>query len=73
MELNRSLFNEVLEMIDNMPLEEQYMIIEIIENRYKEKMRDAILRNAQESLQEYKKGIAKRGTVDDLIKDLESD
>jgi hypothetical protein len=73
MELHKSTFNEVLQVIDNMPLEQQSLIIEILENRYREKRREEILRNSKQTLQEYKKGLTKRGSAADLIKDLEDD
>lgn len=37
-----------------------------------EKMRGKILKNAQETIREHEKGLTKRGTVEDLIKDLEN-
>jgi hypothetical protein len=72
MALHKSTFNEVLQVIDNMPLEKQSLIIEILENRYREKRREEILRNSKQTLQEYKKGLTKIGTVADLIRDLEN-
>ena len=38
-----------------------------------ERKREQILRDSRETMRAYKKGLAKRGTVDDLLKDLESD
>ncbi len=73
MELAMNAFNEVLESVESMSLEEQALIIEILENRYAEKRREEILRNAQKSLEEYRKGLTSRGTVADLMRDLESD
>jgi len=35
--------------------------------------REEILRNAQESLEEYRKGLTSKGTVADLMRDLEND
>jgi hypothetical protein len=51
MALHKSTFNEVLQVIDNMPLEKQSLIIEILENRYREKRREEILRNSKPTLQ----------------------
>jgi hypothetical protein len=73
MGIHKLTFNEVLESIEDMPLEEQSMIIEILENRYREKRREEILKNARKTLKEYKKGLTSQGTAADLIKDLESD
>jgi hypothetical protein len=66
-------FEEVLEKVDTMPLEEQELIIEILKNRYREKRREEILENAKKSLEEHKKGLTSKGTVADLLKDLEDD
>ncbi|HGJ67079.1 TPA: hypothetical protein ENS27_17095 [bacterium] len=73
MEARKSIINEVLQAIDNMSLEQQSLIIDILENRYREKRREEIAKNAKQTLQEYKKGLTKKGTVTDLIKDLEDD
>ena len=66
-------FEEVLEKVDTMPLEEQELIIEILKNRYREKRREEILENAKKSLEEHKKGLTSKGTVADLLKELEDD
>jgi len=71
MESHKSVLNEVLQVIDNMPLQQQSLIIKILENRYREKRRDEILKNYKQTLQEYKRGLTKRGSVADLIKDSE--
>lgn len=73
MESHKTSFNDVLEVVNRMSLDEQSLIIEILENRYREGRREDILRNARKTLQEYEKGLAKKGTVADLIKDLEDD
>jgi uncharacterized protein YeeX (DUF496 family) len=73
MESHKTSFNDVLEVVNRMSLDEQSLIIEILENRYRERRREDILRNARKTLQEYKKGLTKKGTVADLIKDLEDD
>jgi hypothetical protein len=66
-------FEEVLEKVDTMPLEEQELIIEILKNRYREKRREEILENAKKTLEEHKKGLTSKGTVADLLKELEDD
>lgn len=73
MEARKNLFNEVLQVVDNMSLEQQAIIIDILENRYREKRREEIAQNAKQTLREYKKGLTKKGTVRDLLKDLEDD
>ena len=68
--LNKYSINEVLDILDKMPLEEQVFIIDILHNRIKEKRRDEILKNAQETLEERKKGLTRKGNVADLLRDL---
>ena len=68
-----TVFEQVLEKIDTMPLEEQELIIEILRNRYKEKRREEILKNAERTLEEHKKGLTSKGSVTDLLKELEDD
>jgi len=72
-EARKSIINEVLQVIDKMSLEQQALVIEILENRYREKRREEIAKNAKQTLREYKMGLTKKGTVADLIKDLEDD
>jgi len=68
-----TVFEQILEKINTMPLEEQELIIEILRNRYKEKRREEILKNAERTLEEHKKGLTSKGTVADLLKELEDD
>ena len=64
------MFDQILEKIDTMPLEEQELIIEILKNRYREKRREEILKNAEITLEEHKKGLTSKGAVADLLKEL---
>lgn len=64
------MFDQILEKINTMPLEEQELVIEILQNRYREKRREEILQNAEETLEEYRKGLTSKGTVADLLKEL---
>jgi hypothetical protein len=65
-----TMFEQILEKVDIMPLEEQELIIEVLENRYREKRRDEILRNAEETLEEHRKGLTSEGTIADLLKEI---
>ena len=68
-----TMFEQILEKIDTMPLEEQEFIIEILKNRYREKRREEILKNAERTNEEHRKGLTSKGTVADLLKELEDD
>ena len=67
------MLDQILEKVDAMTLEEQELVIELLRNRYREKRREEILENAKETLKEHEKGLASKGTVADLIKELEDD
>jgi hypothetical protein len=56
-----------------MPLEEQSYIIEILKNRNREKRRGEIFKNARQTLLEHRKGLTKRGGIEELLKDMEND
>jgi len=69
---SRSVVNEILDKVAEMPLEDQDMLVELIKNRYKEKRREEILANACQTLEEYNKGLTSKGTVSDLLRELEA-
>jgi len=58
MKTHKNSFNEVLQVVD------------ILKNHNRERRREKISKNAKKTLQEYRKGLAKRGTVDNLITDF---
>lgn len=64
---------EILEKVNIMPLEDQCIITEILKNRYREKRRGEILKYLEETMEEYRKGLTSKGSVADLLKELESD
>ncbi len=65
-----SQFNQILEMIDHLSLDEQKDIIDIVRNRQIEKRREEIAQNIAQSHQEYQQGKVFRGTIDDIIAEL---
>jgi DNA-binding NtrC family response regulator len=73
MEVTQSHLDQILDEIASLSLDEQEMLINIVKKRHIERKREQILRDSRETMRAYKKGLAKRGTVDDLMKDLESD
>jgi len=66
-------FNDLLEGISRLPLEDQEMLVEIIQRRQVELKRLEIAREARNAMREYRQGLTKKGTVEDLFRDLESD
>lgn len=73
MEATQSHLDQILDEIASLSLEDQEMLLNIIKQRFIEKKRGLILRDSRETMRAYSKGLAKTGTVADLLKDLESD
>jgi hypothetical protein len=73
MEATQSHLDQILDEIASLSLDEQEMLIDILRKRHIEQKRGMITREVREAQREHKKGLTKRGTVEDLIKDLESD
>ncbi|TET42602.1 MAG: hypothetical protein E3J66_03325 [Dehalococcoidia bacterium] len=67
-----NVLDEILDKVDEMPLEDQDMLVELMRNRYKEERREEILANARQTLKEYNKGLTSKGTVADLLRELQA-
>jgi hypothetical protein len=63
-------FQEALEIIESLPDYQQEDLIEIIRQRLIEHKRELLATNISEAKEEYAKGEVKKGTVDDLIREL---
>ena len=63
--------DEILDKVNEIPLEDQGLLLELIRNRYREKRREEILANAHQSEEEYKKGLTSSGSVSDLLREME--
>lgn len=66
-------FNQILEMIDHLSVDEQDDLINIVQHRQIEKRREEIANNINQARQEYQEGKVFRGTVDEIIAELNSD
>lgn len=64
---------EIIGAIKVLPVEEQGELFEFLRKQRIEARRAEIAANAQEVMQAFKDGTAKRGSVDDLIADLLGD
>jgi hypothetical protein len=62
-----------LDEFSRLSIEDQEMLLGLLKKRNIEQKRLRIVREVREAQKELKKGLTKRGTVEDLIKDLESD
>lgn len=59
-------FQQVLDVIEQLPAEDQETLIEIVRRRLIERRRAEIADNARDTLQAFREGRAGYGTVDDL-------
>ena len=66
-------FQEIIEAIEQLSIDEQHDLFELLEKRRIEKRRLEIAANAEATLEALKKGTAKKGAIDDLIADLLGD
>lgn len=64
-------FQKALELIESLPEEERWSLIDIVRRRLVEERREEIARNVVEARGEYARGEVRRGTVDDLLRDLQ--
>ena len=53
--------------------DDQEILVEIINKRIIEQRRDELVADMEESLDAYRKGEVRIGTVDDLLRDLDED
>jgi len=63
-------FQDALDIIESFPEPQQKKLINIIRHRLIEHGRDLLSNDIKEAKEEYAKGEVKKGTVDDLMKDL---
>jgi len=73
MEATQSHLDQILDEIALLSLEDQEILLNIVKQRHIERRREQILKDSRETMRTYRKGLAKKGTVDDLMKDMESD
>ncbi len=68
--MKRVNFQEVLEIIESFPEEQRESLIEIVKCRLVEERRNQLAQGIKEAKEEFKRGEVKRGTVDDLMREL---
>ncbi len=64
-------FAEALEIIESFPEEQRETIIEIVRRRLIEERREHLAQVIKEAREEYNRGEVKKGTVDDLMSELD--
>ena len=63
-------FQDLVEAVESMPLDDQSMLIELINKRILEKRRADLIAEVKEARDAFKRGEVKQGTIEDLLKDL---
>jgi len=63
-------FDEALDIIESLPEDQKESIIEIVKLRLIENRRNVLVQNIKEAREEYSNGEVRRGSVDDLMREL---
>ncbi len=63
-------FPDALDIVESLPETLQEDLIRIIQRRHEERRRDALAENIKAARAEYARGEVRRGTADDLMKEL---
>ena len=63
-------FQQALDIVERLPADDQEALIEVIRRRLIEQRRMEIARNARATVQAFREGRARYGTLDDLRRDL---
>jgi hypothetical protein len=66
-----SKFQKAIEVVEALPFDDQAMLVEIIQQRLRQQRRDELLEEVGRSQQEYEAGNFHRGSVADLLAELE--
>ncbi len=63
-------FQEAIDIIESLPEYQQEELINILQRRIIDRKKELLAKNIRQAREEYLKGQVKKGSVDDLIKDL---
>jgi ribosome recycling factor len=64
-------FQRALEIVESLSEDQRESLIEIVKHRLIEERRDRLARSIKEAREEYRQGQVRRGSMDDLVRDLE--
>ncbi|MGL5872270.1 MAG: hypothetical protein ACRC2R_07860 [Xenococcaceae cyanobacterium] len=70
--ISASKFNEILEQIETLSNDDQEILIDLVKRRLIERRRDEIAENITKAHQEYQSGEVFRGSVEDVIAELDN-
>ncbi len=63
-------FDKALEIIESFPEEQRESIIEIVKLRLAEERRERLAQTIKEAREEFDRGEVRRGSVDDLLREI---
>jgi predicted transcriptional regulator len=63
-------FNDILELVETLSEDEQEVLIDLLKRRRIEARREEMVQNVIRAREEYEKGSVFRGTVDEVIAEL---
>jgi hypothetical protein len=63
-------FQEAIDIVESLPEYQQADLVDILQRRIIERRRESLAKNVREARKEYIRGEVKRGSVDELMKDL---
>lgn len=65
-----TVFQRALDLAETLPEHQQENLLDILHKRLAETRRDTLARAVIEARRDFKRGAVKRGTVDDLLRDM---
>jgi len=71
-QIKSSDLQRVIEDVETLPVDDQMLLIEIIRQRLIQHRRSDLIADVAEARQAYQEGNVRRGTVDDLLKELDT-
>ena len=71
--MSTTALNKLIEDFNHLPMDDKEYAVDVIKKQLTEARRDAIAKRAKEAMANLKKGAIRKGTVQDLYKDLEID
>ena len=63
-------FQEAIDIVESLPQNQQEDLIDVLQRRIVEQKRESLARSVRQARVEYKNGKVKRGSVNDLMRDL---
>ena len=65
--------NKLIEDFSQLPMDDKEYAVDVLKKQLTEAKRDAVAKRAREVMANFKKGAVRKGTIQDLYKDLEID